>query len=93
MGAAFDGVDVVHERVEGLGVAVVVLDRNFDFDVIFGTLEVDRFFEDWGFALVEIFDKFGEAAFGKKRDGFVFGPVVDQVDLESLVEESQFAQA
>ena len=97
--AAVDGVDVVGEAEDGFGVAVVVLQRDVDFDSVAQSLHDDGLIVEHGLAAIEMLDEFGDAAgvteFGAASfAGFgVGGALVGQRDLKALVEKSHLAQA
>ena len=62
VGAAVDSVDVVCKAEDGFGVAVVVLQRDFDFDVVARSFHDDGLFVQNGFATVEMLYEFRDAA-------------------------------
>ena len=61
MCAAVDGVDVVGEGEDGLGVSVVVLECDFHSDVVAFGLHVDGLFVEDLLALVDVLDELGDA--------------------------------
>ena len=99
VGAAVDGVDVVGEGEDGLGVGVVVLQRDLHGDVVALGLHVDGLLVQDLLALVQVLDELGDAAgvlevcvLGFAGLG-VGGALVGEGDLEALVEEGELAQA
>ncbi len=62
MGAAVDGVDVVGEGEDGLGVGVVVLERDLHGDVVALGLHVDGLLVQDLLAAVQVLDELGDAA-------------------------------
>ena len=90
--AAVDGVDGVGERENIFGVAVVVLQRDFDFHVVALAFHVNRRIVQRGLAAVQMLDEFDDAAGEAKFCGFVAALVL-QRDLQALVQEGQLAQA
>ena len=90
--AAVHRVDGVGERENIFGVAVVVLQRDFDFDRVFLAFHVDRRIVQHLLALVQVLDEFGDAA-GKAELGRFVAALVGQRDFQALVQEGQLAQA
>ena len=70
MRAAIDGVDGVGEGENIFGVAVVVLQRDFDFDGAALAFHVDGRIVQRCFAAIEMLDEFGDAARETKFCGF-----------------------
>ncbi len=60
--AAVDGVDVVGEAEDRLGVAVVVLERDLDLDVVAHRFHHDGLVVQHRLAAVEVLDELGDAA-------------------------------
>ena len=98
MGSAVDGVDVVGEGEDGLGVGVVVLQRDLHGDVVALGFHVDGLVVQHLLALVEVLDELGDAAdvlelLVLALAGLgVGGAFVGERDLEALVEEGELAQ-
>ena len=92
VGAAFDRLDVVGVREDGLLVAVVVLHGDLDADPVTLAFEVDRGGVQGVAALVEEGDELDDSALEQVG---VDAPaaLVPGVDLQALVEEGQLAQA
>ena len=61
--AAFVRVDVVRERVDRLGVAVVPLQRDLGVDAVLLAVHVDRLLVDRRLVLVQVRDERDDAAF------------------------------
>ena len=61
--AAFVRVDVVGERVDRLGVAVVPLQRDLGVDAVVLAVHVDRLLVDGRLVLVQVLDERDDAAF------------------------------
>ena len=99
MRAAVDGVDVVGEAEDGFGVAVVVLERDVDFDAVAQGLHDDGLVVQHGLAAVEMLDELGDAAGVSELGAARFaglgvgGALVGERDFEALVEEGHLAQA
>ena len=96
--AAVDGVDVVGKAEDRFGVAVVVLQRDFDLDVVALRFHHDRLVVQHGLAAVEMLDELGDAA-GVAEFGAaslaglgIGGALVGERDFKALVEEGEFAQ-
>ncbi len=96
VGAAVDGVDVVGEAEQGLGVAVVVLQRHLHLQHAAGdlarALHQDGFVVQHLLAAVEVADKLGDAAAVAELGGLV-SALVAQGDEQAAVEEAELAQA
>ena len=97
--AAIDGVDVVGEAENRLGVAVVVLQRDLHGHAIALGFHVDRLVVQRGLAAVQVLDELRDAAVELElgvlrlaRLG-IGGALVGQRDEQALVEEGQLAQA
>ena len=99
MRAAVDGVDVVGEAEDGLGVAVVVLQRDVDLDAVAQGFHDDGLVVQHRLAAIEMLDELGDAAGVAELGaaGFaglgVGGALVGERDLKALVEEGHLAQA
>ena len=99
MRAAVDRVDVVGEGEDGLGVGVVVLQRDLHGHAVALGLHVDRLVVQHLLALVQVLDELGDAAgvlelcvLGLAGLG-VGGALVGERDLDALVQEGELAQA
>src|SRR5579883_3460764 len=99
VGAAIDGVDVVGEAENVLGVAVVVLQADLHDDAVFFGFHVDGLVVQDLLAPIEVLDEFGDAAvvlevgmLGLAGLG-VHVALIGEGDEKALVEESEFAQA
>jgi hypothetical protein len=99
MRAAVDGVDVVGEAEDGLGVAVVVLQRDVHLDAVARGLHHDRLVVENCLAAVEMLDELGDAA-GVLELGAAWlaglgigGALIGERDFEALVEEGHLAQS
>ncbi len=90
MSPALLGVDVVREREEVFGIAVVVLKCHLQNEIGLLDFHVDRFVER-GLGFVEVIDEGDDAALVMKDLLFLF-PVVLERDRQPLVEEGQFAE-
>ena len=62
MRAAVDGVDVVGKAEYGFGVAVVVLQGDFDLNVVALRFHHDRLLVEHRLAAIEMLDELGDAA-------------------------------
>ena len=99
MRAAVHRVDVVGEAEDRLGVAVVVLQRDLDLDVVARGLHHDGLVVQHGLAAVQVLDELGDAAgvLELGPPGFaglgVGGALVGERDLQALVEEGHLAQS
>ena len=62
MRAAINGVDVVGEREDIFSIGVVVLNREFQSDVVLAGFKVDGRVVQNLFVLVQVFDEFGDAS-------------------------------
>jgi hypothetical protein len=95
---AVDRVDVVGKAEDRLGVAVVVLEGDFDLDVVAHRLHHDGLFVKHGLAAIEVLHKLGDAASVVKLGvaGFtglgVGGSLVGERNGEAFVEEGHLAQ-
>ena len=92
MRAAVHGVDGVGEGKNIFRVAVVVLQRDFDFDGVVLAFHVDRRIVQDPLAFVQMLDEFGDAAGEAEFGGLVAALVVER-DFQALVQEGEFAQA
>ena len=96
--AAVDGIDVVGEAEDGLGVGVVVLQRDVDFDAVARGLHDDGLVVQHGLAAVEMLDELGDAAGVTELGAASFAglgvgsALVGERDFEALVEEGHLAQ-
>ena len=84
--AAIDGVDGVGEGKDVFAVGVVVLQRDFDFDVAALAFHVDGRIVERGFAAIQVLDEFGDAAGEAELGGFL-GALVGERDFQALVKE------
>ena len=89
--SAIHGVDRVGERKHIFRVAVVVLQRDFDFDRVLLAFHVDRRIVQHLLAFVQVLDEFGDAARKAEFGGFV-AALVGQRDFQALVQERELAQ-
>src|SRR5262249_26262496 len=95
MGTAVDRVDVVGKREDFLVVAVVVLDRNLDREVLLTSrfVEIDRLGMQNILVLVEMLDEFCDAAEVEKLMSLLsLGALIGNRDLDTLVEKGLLAQ-
>ena len=93
MGAALFGVDVVGEREDGVGVAVVVLHRHLYLAVHIRRVKVDDIVEDGLFVLVQALDEGHYAALvAEHLAALGLDARVRDLDGETLVEIRQLAQ-
>src|SRR6266699_3758736 len=92
MRAAIDGVNGIGKRKNVFTVRVVVLERDFDFDVAALALHVDRRIVQRGFAAVQVLDELGDAA-GELELRGLFRALIGKRNLQALIQKSQFAQA
>ena len=99
MRAAVDRVDVVGEAEHRLGVAVVVLQRNFHRDAVALGFHVDGLVMQHLLAAVQMLDELRDAAgvleVLRACASPVFaigGALVGERDLQALVQEGEFAQ-
>ena len=98
MRSAIYRVDIVGEREDLLVVTVVVLQRDIDRERVFGRagefFEIDRLRMKHVLVLIQVLNKFGDAAFVKE---LVFllgvGALVNDRDRHAFVEECFFTQA
>ena len=91
MRAAVHGVDRVGERKNIFRVAVVVLQRDFDFDRVPLAFHVDRGIVQHLLAFVQVLDEFGDAARETELGRFV-AALVGERDFQALVQERELAQ-
>ena len=91
MRAAHLVVGVVSVAADALLLAVGVLERDLDVDVLQGLFHVQRLVQRI-FGAVQIFDELGDAAFVAERF-FLVGPFIHELDGQALVEKGQLAQA
>ncbi len=99
MGSAIDGVDVVGEGEDGLGVGVVVLQRDLHGDAITLGFHVDGLVVEHLFAFVDVPDKLCDPA--RVLELLVLGlaglrigsALVGEMNLEAFVEEGELTQA
>src|SRR6266404_6891225 len=92
MRAAVHRVDGVRKRKNVFAVSIVVLQRDFDFDVPALTFDVDGRIVQRRLAAVQVLDEFADAAGKAKLRGF-FGPLVRERDFQAFVQEGEFAKA
>ena len=94
MRAAVDRVDVVGKRIDLLVVAIVVLDRNLDREIVAFPFEIDRLVVKRDLVLVQMFDEFGNAALVIElvRTLRFLALVLDR-DPDSFVEKCLFAKS
>ncbi len=90
--AAIHGVDGVRKRKNIFAVGIVVLQRDFDFDVPALSFHVDGRVVQRRFSAVQVLHEFRDAAC-KAEFGILFRALVCQRNPQSLVQESQLAQA
>src|SRR5271165_4703365 len=97
--ATIDSVDVVGEAEDGLGVAVVILQRDFHVDAVALGLHVDRLVMQHRLAAVQVLDELGDTAVELELGTLglaglgIGGALVGERDQQTLVEEGQLAQA
>ena len=84
MSPAFDRVDVIGKGKDALGVAVVPLHSDLDFDGVFFSLEVNYLGMDCRLGTIEVLDKRGQAAFVKKLV-FFLAPFVFDGDFDAAI--------
>jgi hypothetical protein len=89
--AAFVRVDVVGERVDRLGVAVVPLQRDLDVDAVLLAVHVDRLVVDGRLVLVQVLDERDDAAFVVELVALAVALVVER-DRDAAVQERELAQ-
>src|SRR5712691_9962435 len=92
MRAAIDGVDGIGEGKNVFTVSVVVLERDFDFDVAALALHVDRRIMQRGFAAIQMFYEFRDPAREPEFRG-LFRALIGKRNLQALIQKSQLAQA
>ena len=90
--AALVGVDVVGERVDRLGVAVVPLQRDLGVDPVLVAAHVDRLLVHRRLVLVQVRDERDDAAFVVELVALAVALVVER-DEHAAVQERQLAQA
>ena len=90
--AAVHGVDRVGESKNILGVAVVVLHRDFHVHLLALALHVDGRIVQDAFAAIQVLDEFGDAA-GESKLGLLIAALIFERDFQALVQEGQLAQA
>ena len=90
--AAVDRVDRVGEGENIFGVAVVVLQRDFDIHLLALAFHVDGRIVQRALAAIQVLHEFGDAA-GEAEFGFLAGALVFERDLQALVEEGELAEA
>ena len=92
MGAAFVGVDVVHEGERVLVVAVLVLQGDIDVDVVLDRVERDRLGMGGLLVPVQPLDELGQPALGVERFALALFALVLDRDRDPLVEERELSQ-
>ncbi len=90
--SAIHGVDGVREREDVFAIAVVVLQRDFDFNVAAFPLHVNRRIVQRGFSPVQVLDEFRDAAGKLEFCGFLCA-LVGKGDFQALVQKGHLAQA
>src|SRR5262245_42089836 len=99
MRAAIHGVDIVGERKHLFVISIVVLNRNFNAQIVAGSaiaslLEVHWLRMKRVLVLVQVLDEFGNAAFVIKFVLLLFiGAFISDRDPDALVQKGFFAQA
>ena len=99
MGAAIHGVDVVRKAEYRLGITVVVLQADLHDHAVAVGFHVDGLVMEELLASVQVLNEFGNTAVVFELDRLSFarfrvcGALVGQRDLETFVQEGQFAQA
>src|SRR4029079_6379041 len=92
--STFVRVDVVHEGENVLGVAVVVLKRELDFDIVALSLDIYDLVVQRLASGVEKLNHLLESALCEERLGFFLAlALILDANLHSLVEEGELAQA
>src|SRR5262249_61757408 len=91
VGAALACVDVFGEGEHVLLVAVVVLQGDFDLDVVLLALEEEHLGMDGGLVLIQVLDELDDPALVEEGVGALVTLVFDD-DLEALVEEGELAE-
>ena len=91
MRAAFVGVDVVGEREDQLGVAVVPLQRDFGVDAVLLALHEDRLLVDGRLVLVQMLDERRDAAVVLKLV-LLAVPFVVNRDEDAGIQKRELAQ-
>ena len=87
MGAALDRIDVVGERKNVFGIAVVPLHGDFDADAVFLALEMNDLWMDRALGPIEMLDKRQKSAFVEKLMVFLRALVFDG-NFQAAIEES-----
>ncbi len=85
-------IDRVGEGKYILGIAVVVLDRNFHVHRLALAFHIDRRIVDGLFALVQVANKFSHTA-AKTKFRLLIAALIFERDLEPFIQEGEFAQA
>ena len=99
MRAAIDRVDVVGKAEHRLGVAVVVLHCDFNFNVVALRFHHDRLLVQHRLAAIEMLDELRDAAGVAELSAprlaslSIRGALIGQRDFESFVQEGKFAQS
>ena len=91
MGSPFSRIDVVGKGEEVFGIAVVVLERDFQDDVRLFNGNKNRFV-DRGFGFIQMFDERNDTALVTK-DLFLLTSFVGKGDRKPFIEEGQFPKA
>ena len=89
--APFVRVDVVGERVDRLGVAVVPLQRDLDVDAVLLAVHVDRLVVDGRLVLVQVLDEGDDPALVEELVRLAVALVVER-DRHAAVQEGELAQ-
>src|ERR1700737_4465256 len=92
MRSAVHRVDGVREGENVFTVSVVVLERDFDFDVAALPFDVDGRVMQRGLTAVEMLNEFANAA-GKAELRGLFGALIGERDFQAFVEEGELAKA
>ena len=92
MRAAVNGIDRVREGKNIFGVAVVVLQRDFDIHLGALAFHVDGRIVEHLLAAIQVLDEFGDAA-GEAEFGFLVAALVVERDFQAFVEEGELAEA
>jgi hypothetical protein len=93
MRAALVRVDVVGERVDRLGVAVVPLQRDLGVDAVLLAAHVDRLVVDRVLVLIQVLHEGDDAPFVEELVRLAVGALVVDRDGDAGVEEGELAQA
>src|SRR5215470_1775071 len=91
VGATFARVDVVGKGEHVFLVAVVVLQGDFDLDIVLLALEEEHLGMDGRLVLVQVLDELDDPALVEEGVGALVALVLDD-DFQSLVEEGELAQ-